>query len=49
MKYKDLWSAPTDGIELSCEREFDNLRDTSALAVIEQSLSTYRTCTKFYG
>ena len=38
-EYKDIWSAPIDGIELSCEREPGNPRDTSAVAVIEQSPS----------
>ena len=37
--YKDIWSAPIDGIELSCEREPGNPRDTSAVAVIEHSPS----------
>ena len=25
-KYKDIWSAPIDGTELSCEREMGNPR-----------------------
>ena len=38
-EYKDVWSAPIDGIELPCEREPGNPRDTSAVAVIERSPS----------
>ena len=38
-KYKDVWSAPIDGTELSCEREPGNPRDTSAVAVVERSPS----------
>ena len=34
-EYKDIWSAPIDEIELPCEREQGNPRDTSAVAVIE--------------
>ena len=38
-EYKDIWSAPIDCTELSCKREPCNPKDTSAVAVIEQSLS----------
>ena len=34
-EYKDLWSAPIDGTELSCERERGNPRDTSAVVTIQ--------------
>ena len=34
-EYKDVWSAPIDGTELSCEREPGNPRDTSAVAGVE--------------
>ena len=30
-EYKDIWSPPIDGTELSCERESGNPRDTSAV------------------
>ena len=38
-EYKDVWSTSIDGTELPCEREPGNLRDTLAVAVIEQSPS----------
>ena len=34
-EYKDVWSTPIDGTELSCEREPGNPRDTLAVVVIE--------------
>ena len=34
-EYKDVWSAPIDETELSCEREPGNPRDMSAVAVVE--------------
>ena len=38
-EYKDIWSAPIDGIELPCEREPGNQRDTSAAVVSERNPS----------
>ena len=38
-EYKDIWSAPIDGVELPCKREPGNPRDTSAVAVIERNPS----------
>ena len=32
-EYTDVWSAPIDGTELSCERELGNPRDTSAVVM----------------
>ena len=36
-EYKDIWDAAIDGLELPCEREPGNPRDTSAVAVVKRS------------
>ena len=37
-EYKDVWSDPLDGTELSCESKPGIPKDTLAVVVVEQSL-----------
>ena len=40
-KYKDVWNAPSDRAQLSCERKLDNPRDNRIYLSCKSLLITY--------